>query len=70
VIQKVRAALGWIAVGALVLFIILNRATVPVNFWFAAEIKAPIALIVMGSAGMGAVAVYMLQAYRRSKEKK
>lgn len=68
-IQKFRIILAWVAVGLLLLFGILNRTPVTVDFWFLTQVRAPLAIIVLGSAGMGALAVYMFKAYRNAKAK-
>ena len=68
---KVRKAIGWTLVGLLGLFIVLNFSQVEVNFLFA-KIWLPKALLIFGSASMGAGAVLALQfirEYRKDKDK-
>ena len=57
---KPRQVVGWALVGLLALFIILNFGKVEVNFLFA-QIWLPKALLIFGSASMGAGAVLALQ---------
>ena len=68
---QARKVVGWTLVGLLALFIVINFKTVEVNFLFA-EIWLPKALLIFGSAAMGAGAVLALQFirdYRKDKDK-
>ncbi len=68
--QSIRKFLGWTAVAALLAFVLLNLTFVTINFWFVTEVRAPLAFVVLGSAAMGALALYMFKAARASQAKK
>ena len=68
--QKLRIALGAIAALILLSFIIGNSETVDVDFWPTDYgIKAPLWLVIVGSALLGIGAFYFFQAFKKSKQK-
>ena len=68
-IQKVRITLLVVALLLLLSFIVLNWREAPVRFWGVGVVNFPVAFVVIGSAAMGALAMYFFEAYRRSKKK-
>jgi uncharacterized integral membrane protein len=65
--RKVRFALGAIAAILLISFIFQNHANVPVKFWPFLQVQAPLWLIMAGCAGLGVLAFYFFQAFKKSK---
>ena len=68
---KLRQAVGWTLIALLALFILINFKTVEVNFLLV-QLWIPKAILIFGSAAMGAGAVLALQFirdYRKDKDK-
>jgi len=66
---KLRKAVGWTLVALLALFILINFQSVEVNF-LVLQVWLPKALLIFGSAALGAGAVLALrfiQEYRKDK---
>ncbi|HKS16552.1 MAG TPA: hypothetical protein VJU16_04515 [Planctomycetota bacterium] len=67
--QKLRIVLGTIAAVLLVSFIAQNFGSISIKFWPFGRVDAPVWIVVAGSAGMGILAFYFFQAFRKSKPK-
>lgn len=68
--QKLRIALGAIIALILLSFIIGNSESVIVDFWPTDYgVRAPLWLVIIGSAGLGILAFYFFQAFKKSKKK-
>ena len=66
---KLRKVVGWTLVALLALFILINFQSVEVNF-LVMQVWLPTALLIFGSAALGAGAVLALrfiQEYRKDK---
>jgi uncharacterized integral membrane protein len=59
---------GWILLGILLFFILINLEPVEVNFFFVLRVKMPVAFVLFVSAAMGAAAVYGIQFYRKHRK--
>jgi uncharacterized integral membrane protein len=67
---QVRKIVGWSLLGLLGLFIILNLERVTINFWWLAEVRLPVAVVLFLAGGMGAGAVLALQYFRDHRKDK
>ena len=63
-IDKIRPYLGWALLGLLLLFIVFNLSYVKVHLLIM-QLEMPIALLIAGSAALGAGAVYALAFVRK-----
>jgi uncharacterized integral membrane protein len=63
---KLRLVVGWVLLGVLLLFIVLNLKSVDVQFLIM-EVKMPTAFVILLSAGLGAGAVYAFQYFKSAK---
>jgi uncharacterized integral membrane protein len=63
-----RKIVGWVLLGLLLFFILINLEKVPINFFFVADVKLPVAFVLFLSAAMGAGAVYAFQFIRKYKK--
>ena len=63
-LDKIRPYLGWTLLGLLLLFIALNFSSVRVHLLIM-TVDMPIALLIAGSAALGAGAVYALAFVRK-----
>ena len=66
-LEKPKRWLGWGLLGLLLFFILINLGMVPVNCFFIAEVRMPVAFVVIFSALIGAGAVHFLKFLRKAK---
>jgi len=67
--QKLRIALGAIAALLLLSFIVQNFHTTKVNYWPFGKLEdIRVCFLMAGSAGLGVLAFYFFQAFRKSKK--
>jgi putative membrane protein len=64
-----RVIVGILLVLVVVLFAVANNMTVPINFGFA-TLKAPLILIIIGSAFLGAIIVFLVSTSTMFQQKK
>ena len=63
-----RKIAGWVLLGTLLFFILINLEPVEVNFFFILRVKMPVAFVLFVAASMGAGAVYAFQFIRKYKK--
>lgn len=64
--EKIRTVIGWSLIGALATFIAFNPDKIEVNFIFA-QVKMPIAFVVLFSAAAGAGSILAFQFLKKRK---
>ncbi|MBI2930009.1 MAG: DUF1049 domain-containing protein [Planctomycetes bacterium] len=52
--KNLKRIIGWAALALLVVFVVINWASVDVNLLFVARVKAPLSLVILGAAVLGA----------------
>jgi uncharacterized integral membrane protein len=60
-----RKVVGWVLLGLLAFFILINLEDVRINFFWVVKVHMPVALALFIAAGMGAASVFALQFYKK-----
>jgi uncharacterized integral membrane protein len=63
-----RKIAGWILLGILLFFILINLADVQINFFWIVKVHMPVAFALFLAAALGATALYGIQFYRKHKK--
>ena len=68
--MRIRPSVGFVLLGLLLLFIVLNLDSVDINFFWIRQTRMPLAFVIFFSAAMGAMAVLALKAFKTRKKTK
>ena len=67
---RIRPAIGFILLGLLLLFVVLNLQSTDINFFWIMQTRMPLAFVIFFSAGLGAMSVLALKAFKTTRKKK
>ena len=68
--MRIRPAIGFILLGLLLLFTVINRAPTHINFFWILQTDMPLAFVIFFSSALGAMAVLALKAFKTRKKPK